>query len=175
MGTFIKHVESSDKVLLNFFNHKIKCRVFDFFMPVITYLGSAIFSFLFCIVTILNRNAYIHLLGVNCAASLFCSNIAAQIIKRKLNRIRPFLMLDDLNIKKIGIDKYSFPSGHTTAAFAMAVMVSLTFHTTNVTILCILLAFFIGISRMYIGVHYPSDVIAGIVLGSLSSIIIFVI
>lgn len=171
MGTFIKYVQSSDKVLLNFFNHKIKCRVFDFFMPVITYLGSAISSFLFCIVTILNKNSSIHMLGLNCAASLFISNIAAQIVKRNVNRIRPFLMLDGLNIKKIGIDKYSFPSGHTTAAFAMAVMISLTFPAA--TLLCIFIAFVIGVSRMYLGVHYPSDVIAGIILGSLTSIIIY--
>lgn len=173
MANFIKRVQISDKILLNFFNRKIKCKALDAYMPCITYLGSAVFSFLFCIIAIVSKKSSIHLLGLNCAASLFFSNITAQIIKRYVNRIRPYLALDDLNIKLIGIDKYSFPSGHTTAVFSIAVMISLTFPTT--TLICMFLAFSTGISRMYLGVHYPSDVIVGMILGTLSSIIIYVI
>jgi undecaprenyl-diphosphatase len=60
-------------------------------------------------------------------------------------------------------DEFSFPSGHTAAAF---VMVSILGSFYPVLLLpLVILASFIGISRVYLGVHYPSDVLAGAILG----------
>lgn len=167
----IKYFERSDKFLLMFFNNWIKCKFFDIFMPAVTYLGSTIFTSFFCLAALISKNSTIHLLGIECFITLVISNAIAHIIKISVSRLRPFLIFDNLHIKKIGIDKYSFPSGHTTAAFSIAVMISLFF--PQLTVLCIALAFCTGISRMYLGVHYPSDVIVGIFLGSSCSIAIF--
>lgn len=171
MKGIIKYVERSDKFLLLLFNNSIKCRLLDVYMPGVTYLGSSVFTSLFCLIALLSRTSVIHLLGVKCAITLVSSNAIAQVIKISVSRIRPFLKIDNLHIKKIGIDNYSFPSGHTTAAFSLAIMISLFFPA--LTILCIFLAFSTGISRMYLGVHYPSDVIVGMFLGSFCSMTVY--
>jgi undecaprenyl-diphosphatase len=140
-------------------------------MPLATYLASNFSLVTFCLFTELNPNPFIRLLGVKCTVSLILSTVVAQIFKKGVSRIRPFLMINNLNIKKIGIDEYSFPSGHTAAAFTVGVMVSLFYQPA--TFLFIPLACLVGISRIYLGVHYPSDVFAGAILGILSSFLVF--
>lgn len=67
---------------------------------------------------------------------------------------------DDVNLRiDPPKDIYSFPSGHTSAAFAMAYAIGISFPTFFIPAL--LLAFLCGISRIYLGVHYPTDVLAG--------------
>ena len=61
-------------------------------------------------------------------------------------------------------DKFSFPSGHTAAAFVMASL--LTAFYPPVALVAYPLALAIGASRVTLGVHYPSDIVAGAVLGS---------
>jgi undecaprenyl-diphosphatase len=136
-------------------------------MPPITYLGSTLFSILFCLIALFYPNETINALGVKTCITLFISSLVSRLIKAYVNRVRPFMKLSNLNIKKIGIDEYSFPSGHTTAAFSMAITTSLFYPAA--TIGTIVLAFCVGISRMYLGVHYPTDVLAGTFLGTVTS------
>lgn len=171
MSALLKYFDTSDRFLLNVFNRKIRCKFFDILMPIITYIGSATFVSLMCLGALISNDSKIHSVGVKCSVTLLISNIIAQILKFSVNRIRPFLKIENLNIKKIGIDKYSFPSGHTTAAFSMAVMFSLTFSSFSFVFIAV--ASLVGISRMYLGVHYPSDVIVGSLLGTVTSIILF--
>ena len=66
---------------------------------------------------------------------------------------------------------YSFPSGHTTSSFSIAMSFAL--HSVTFALLLIPLAILVGISRMYLGLHYPTDVLFGGFLGSVTSIMIF--
>lgn len=89
------------------------------------------------------------------------------IIKRYVKRKRPFEQIE--NFKKLIAppDKYSFPSGHTAAAFVMASVFSFVF-----PLFCTILYFLaslIGFSRLYLRVHYPTDILAGCLLGILSA------
>ncbi|MEQ8196949.1 MAG: phosphatase PAP2 family protein, partial [Clostridiaceae bacterium] len=61
---------------------------------------------------------------------------------------------------------YSFPSGHTGSSFAAAVIFFLTL-PKKYGIPAMVLAFLIGLSRLYLGVHYPSDVISGAIIGTI--------
>ncbi len=72
-------------------------------------------------------------------------------------------------------DKYSMPSGHTTAAFAIATALTLCYPKPYVYIPAYAWAAFVGYGRMYLGLHYPSDVLAGAILGSASAIAIHLI
>ena len=168
-----KYMKSSDLFLLKLFNHSIKCKVLDITMPIITYLGSFSFSIVFCIVSLLYPNTSIRAMGIRACISLPLVSMVCQLIKTSVNRLRPFLKIQNLNIKKIGIDPYSFPSGHTAAAFSIAMTLALSFSTFS--ILFLVLAFLVGISRMYIGVHYPSDVFFGIILGSTCSWLVYLV
>lgn len=69
----------------------------------------------------------------------------------------------------------SFPSGHTTAAFASMTAIFCTSHRKRIAWTAFIFSFLVGISRIYLCVHYPTDVITGIVVGTVSGIIGFLI
>ncbi|WP_243129181.1 phosphatase PAP2 family protein [Hathewaya massiliensis] len=167
MNSILNSLKKRDERVLRFFNDYIKCNELDFLMPKITYLGSIPFSYIFCAALLCIPNKTTRNIGLKCSISLVISSIVAIIIKKTINRERPFLILKNLNIKKIHIDAYSFPSGHTTMAFSIGIMLSLCL--PHLDYIFILLSLAVGISRMYIGVHYPTDVIMGMIIGTLCS------
>ncbi len=86
----------------------------------------------------------------------------AKVIVR---RDRPFITYPDV-IKKTEGGGYSFPSGHTSAAFYAATSISILFPKWYVIAPSFLWASAVGYSRMYQGVHYPTDVLAGAIVGA---------
>ncbi|HEY5560903.1 MAG TPA: phosphatase PAP2 family protein [Clostridiaceae bacterium] len=173
MSGMLRRIQHGDATLLSLFNNSLNCRVLDILMPALTFLGSVPFAFLFCIITVAIPNSSIREMGIMTSIALIISTLFVRIIKVTVSRIRPFLKVENLNIKLIGIDEYSFPSGHTTGAFSIAVIVSLCF--PQLTLLTILLAFLVGLSRMYFGVHYPTDIIIGMCIGTITSFIVYII
>jgi membrane-associated phospholipid phosphatase len=82
---------------------------------------------------------------------------------------RPAGVLAQTDFHIIGdvLKQYSFPSGHTTTAFAMAGFVMLTFASLPLRIFVLVLAILAGVSRISVGAHWPEDVLAGAALGLL--------
>lgn len=96
--------------------------------------------------------------------SIVSSAIIATVIKNTINRPRPFV--DYSFIEKVaGGGSHSFPSGHTADAFALATSISIAYPRWYVIIPFYTWAAFVGYSRMDLGVHYPSDVLAGAIIG----------
>ena len=87
-------------------------------------------------------------------------------IKAITQRERPYLAYPDLITGKATSSDNSFPSGHTSMAFATATSLSLSFPKWYVIVPSYTYAAVIGYSRMYLGVHYPTDVFAGALLGT---------
>lgn len=162
-----------DESILRLFNNSIKNNFFDHLMPIITYLGSTYFVIGYCLTLFIIPSNKGRSLALKSFIALTMSFLISQIIKKSVKRIRPFVALKNLNIKLIEIDKYSFPSGHTTSAFTLGVMASLYF--PHMLILFLSLSTLVGISRMYLGVHYPTDIIAGSILGTLCSLIVYMV
>lgn len=98
------------------------------------------------------------------AAEAFTSIISTSL-KYSINRERPFSAYPDI-LKKSAAGSPSFPSGHTSNAFAAATSLSLEFPKWYVIVPSYAWAGSVGYSRMHLGVHYPSDVLAGAVIGS---------
>jgi undecaprenyl-diphosphatase len=61
------------------------------------------------------------------------------------------------------LDEFSFPSGHTSAAFLVATVIA--YFTPVLAIPMFIFAFLVGMARIYLGVHYPSDILGGIIFG----------
>lgn len=86
-------------------------------------------------------------------------------MKYGFNRKRPFVTYPDLITKKSEAGSPSFPSGHTSQAFATATSLSLAYPKWYVIAPSLLWAGAVGYSRMELGVHYPSDVLVGALIG----------
>ena len=90
-------------------------------------------------------------------------------LKNIIARPRPFAAYTDIVPLVIPMDPYSFPSGHTLSSFCAATA-CFAYHR-KAGAACSILALLIGLSRLYIGVHYPTDVLGGMVLGIILGLI----
>ncbi|MDO9581385.1 MAG: phosphatase PAP2 family protein, partial [Bacteroidales bacterium] len=86
-------------------------------------------------------------------------------LKYSINRERPYITYTDITKKSTG-GSPSFPSGHTSSAFSIATSLSLTYPKWYIVIPTYTWADTVGYSRMHLGVHYPSDVVAGALIGA---------
>jgi membrane-associated phospholipid phosphatase len=103
--------------------------------------------------------------GLEIGIALTATVAETYILKYAVNRDRPYVTYRDL--KPLGEEKSrSFPSGHTSSAFSTAMSLSLNYPKWYVAIPAFAWASATGYSRMYLGVHYPTDVLAGAVLGT---------
>jgi membrane-associated phospholipid phosphatase len=93
------------------------------------------------------------------------SSVITQATKRIVKRERPFDKYSFI-VKRSSGSGYSFPSGHTSAAFTTATSLSLLFPKWYVVVPAFLWAGSVGYARMYQGVHYPSDVLTGALVGA---------
>ena len=89
-------------------------------------------------------------------------------VKPLVARVRPWLTVEGLTALVAEHDPYSFPSGHTCAAFAAACgwRSHLPKGWGNIALICAIL---MGFSRLYVGVHFPTDVLCGALIGTLSA------
>ena len=96
--------------------------------------------------------------------SILLASLISTILKYSIDRPRPFITYTFIEKVTSG-GSPSFPSGHSTDAFALAAALSLAFPRWYVLIPSFLWALAIGFSRINLGVHYPSDVLAGALIG----------
>lgn len=103
--------------------------------------------------------------GYKSAISIAFAVGVATGLKYAVNRTRPFAEYPNDIVKRDNAGPYSFPSGHTTAAFATATAVSLSYKKWYVTVPAYAYASLVGYSRMRLGMHYGTDVLGGMVIG----------
>jgi membrane-associated phospholipid phosphatase len=98
--------------------------------------------------------------------------LIVEAIKMFTDRSRPFLVLEGTRIIGREESGRSFPSGHTSQIFFMATLLRYQFHDTGQIIAFYLIAVLVGFTRIYVGAHYPRDVLGGAVLGSVWGVIV---
>ncbi|TXR53764.1 phosphatase PAP2 family protein [Reinekea thalattae] len=92
------------------------------------------------------------------------------VLKNGFKRHRPADAIDDFSSFIVPSDKFSFPSGHTSAAFLFVVFVGYLFPALMPLLLC--WAVLVAMSRIFLGVHFPTDTVVGAVLGSSVGIVV---
>ena len=138
-------------------------RILDVLMHALSRLGDGYFyAVIGILLFIIDCRLAIKLVPAGLAA--FALELSLyKMLKNKTRRNRPFEKLPNIRFLMPPPDKFSFPSGHTGAAFLMATLFSAFLPT--LTIPLGVLAALIGFSRIYNGLHFPSDVLAGMALG----------
>jgi membrane-associated phospholipid phosphatase len=118
-----------------------------------------------CGIGLINHDSTIIRNSLTIGSSIAVTVILTTIAKYTFNRPRPFETYPFIE-KESGGGSPSLPSGHTSEAFALATSVSLNYSKWYIIAPSFLWAGAVGYSRMDLGVHYPSDVLAGAILGS---------
>lgn len=108
--------------------------------------------------------------GVYLAETALVSAFISTAMKASIQRERPFITYPELDKQARG-GGYSFPSGHTSSAFAAAASLSIVCPKWYVIAPSFTWATAVGYSRMHLGVHYPTDVLAGALIGSGSALL----
>ena len=103
-------------------------------------------------------------LAILLAAAHFCTIIPVQLIKDAVARPRPYQTYRNIRNGGPALKDYSFPSGHTTSAFTTATV--LAHFVPAGTPVFYSLAGLVGLTRMILGVHYPTDVLIGSLIGT---------
>jgi undecaprenyl-diphosphatase len=110
--------------------------------------------------------------GTLLVASQALSLGTAVLFKSLTDRPRPYEALSDVKVKRLSnVSGSSFPSGHSAQAFAIATMLAYRAGPI-IYIPAFVWAAFVGYGRVYLGVHYPSDVLGGMAIGILSSVLV---
>ena len=162
----LDHIKSIDIELLFLINNKLSNKLFDIIMPIITNEYYWILPIIFLISYLLFFNKikgkivliiiFISL-GIN---DYFC----ASILKPYFSRLRPsYEILEYINLLVPKGGKWSMPSNHASNMFALATIISYFYSNKKWSIY--FLAIIISFSRVYVGVHYPLDVITGSLIG----------
>lgn len=104
--------------------------------------------------------------GFTICSTLLFSVMSMGLLKAIVRAPRPFQVLDSIDGKRLATATgYSFPSGHTTTGSSFYSSLAFAYKKRALSILCAVMIVLVGLSRLYLGVHWPIDVFGGLVLG----------
>jgi undecaprenyl-diphosphatase len=164
----------ADQALQKSVNHDLHSPASDAVFRFLTYLGLDQVILPFVIVLIILRTT--RRTGLTCFAAYAVAGLANLALKSYAPRLRPSSFAGTFVAPDESIFLSSFPSGHTTIAFAVAFAILLTWpgqRRIPVGVFSLTLAAWVGLSRIYRGVHWPTDVIAGMLLGFLGATVAY--
>ena len=168
MNTFLQSVQNLDGEILLQIQQHLRTDMLTPLMKFVTFLGNGgWFWIVLCVLLICFGKT--RKTGVTAALSLLSGFLITNLlIKNAVARPRPFDTYTQIIPLITRPKDYSFPSGHTCASFAVA-LVCLRMLPGKWGILPVVLAGMIAFSRLYLGVHYPGDVLAGFLVALLTS------
>ena len=160
-------IQNIDFNILEFIRANMTSEFLNKIMPPITILGSGgfiwiVIAFIFIVKKKFRKDGLLLICSL-----LFCLLIGNLTLKPLVARIRPCDINTAVTLLIERPTDFSFPSGHTMTSFASALII---FNANKkLGIAAIILASLIAFSRLYLYVHFPSDIIAGLVIGLLIS------
>lgn len=168
-----KKINIFDNYILLAIRKHVQNKYLDILMPIITTMGNLGLIWI-AIAFGLFFNKHYRIIGGIVLITLVISTVIGEgVVKHLVRRIRPCNNVNNIKLLVAKPISYSFPSGHTLSSFAVAEVLSVYFN--KYSLIFIGIAFLIALSRLYLYVHYPTDIIAGIILGLLCSKFVFII
>jgi len=159
---YLQILNSTDVMLFYLINIHLQNPVFDILMPIITNLGLYIFWVGVCLVLAIFGGKKGREVALLLIIGILIGHFLSDFLKVVFNRPRPFMALTGVH-QLATVGNFSFPSGHATEIFIACIILAKKY---GHILIFMLLAIVIGFSRVYIGVHYPGDVISGALLGA---------
>lgn len=167
----LKRINIFDNYILLIIRKYLQNKYLDILMPIITIMGNLGFIWIFIAFGLLLNKPY-KIIGEIVLITLVISTVIGEgVVKHLVRRIRPCNNVSDIKLLIAKPISYSFPSGHTLSSFAVAEVLSVYFN--KYSFIFIGIAFLIALSRLYLYVHYPTDIIAGVIFGLLCSKLVF--
>ncbi|CAM3846969.1 phosphatase PAP2 family protein [Alkalicoccus chagannorensis] len=164
MATFLERLQRWDAALFRAVHQGLRSRVMDIFMPRLTHLGGPTFSALLMLAIAWYSARTVYDLFLPTLVALLVTQLLVTALKNIYARMRPYDRFAFVQLLAKPLKDYSFPSGHTAAAFTIAV--SLSIQLPMYTAVLLPIALIVALTRVYIGVHYPFDCAAGASIGA---------
>lgn len=172
--SFICFAQNWDINLLKQINVNRYHSLDSFFKIITDYAAPIAYSvpFLLLLFAIIKKRKILKAKSIYIIQSAITALIISTLIKHIVNRPRPYVTYSFIE-KITGGSSPSFPSGHTSDAFTLAASLSFAFPKWYIIIPSYVWAAAVGYSRMDLGVHYPSDVLASIIIGIFSAFVCY--
>ena len=163
----IEFLYSIDRSLFYFLNHTISNSLFDRFFPFITDVKHWYIAYIILWMILFFKGGRIGKIAAVMSIFLIAASdqISSSFLKNLIERPRPCNILPDVNILVFCSGSYSMPSSHAVNNFAVAGFFGTLFPKYRYIVYSV--AALMALSRPYVGVHYPSDIIAGAIIGIL--------
>lgn len=167
----LEWIQKIDAQILLFIQQYIRQDMMNWFWKGVTFLGDGGWFWIVLGVALLipkktRRSGFAALLAL-----LIGSAVTNLVLKTAVARIRPYDAVEGLFPLVRKLKDYSFPSGHTCASFSCAVVYYKMYPDIKGKG-AMALAVLIALSRLYVGVHYPTDVLAGAIVGWVSAVLV---
>ncbi|NLW59138.1 MAG: phosphatase PAP2 family protein [Firmicutes bacterium] len=162
MSVYLLGIKRFEYKVLVRLNSIIAHRVLRGLVLAVTHLGDLVTPFVLAGLFLFNAGT--RPVGIMLAAAHFTTYIPVQLIKEAVARPRPYQAYRNISNGGPSLKDYSFPSGHTTSAFTTATVLA-HFLPAGAPLFYILAAL-VGLTRMILGVHYPTDVLIGGIIGT---------
>lgn len=159
----LERAQRADAALCLAMNRALRLAALPPFFRLVSWLGNGLFWYALMLALLLHDGraaalpvAHLAMVGIACT-------LIYKAVKRRTLRPRPYQALEALDIGAVPLDRFSFPSGHTLHAVAFSLVAAAYYPA-----LALPLAAFTALtaaSRVVLGLHYPSDVLAGAAIG----------
>ncbi len=169
----VQEILQLDKSLFYFFNRGIANPVFDIMMPFVTSdFNLRVFLVLVWLGLLIFGGKTGRIVAILLIPAIAISDqLGSHIIKPLVGRIRPCHELENVRLLVSCGSGLSFPSSHAVNSFTVATLLSKFYKRYLIYLFS--LAFLIAFSRVYVGVHYPGDIIAGMLVGFILGLCVF--
>ncbi|MEK7774572.1 MAG: phosphatase PAP2 family protein [Candidatus Zixiibacteriota bacterium] len=168
----LESLQAIDLTLFRFINDTLANPVTDFIMPIITSDWNLRIIYAVAMILLLWRGSKETrwIVGFSIVAMLIADQLASGFLKELIKRERPCQTLDAVHLLVNCGSGKSMPSSHATNAFAQAAFFCVSFRKHGWWLF--LFAALVAISRVFVGVHYPADILVGALLGSMVGVAI---